>query len=393
MIHFFRCPTVPPSAPRRAEPPRASGSSRAALDQVAEGGYASAGVQAVAARAGVAVGTVYRHFPSKGDLFAEVVPARLAAGARRRDRGRRPSRRRARAERVAAAVEAFARRALAGPVLAYALLAEPVDPAVEAERLRFRLGYRDAFARVLDDGVARRRAARRTTRRPSPRRWSGRSARRSSAPSPPRERPRARHEALVATLVQFCLNAITTLEEAHRAVLTSASTHEVLNQAPPIAPYNVFEADLALREALEREGGGWGVDRAARHRRAGGQAGGAGARRPRRAQRAASCAPTTATATASTRSSSTRPGTGCCARRSSARSTRCRGATRSPGAHVVRAALLSIWSQVDSGVMCPVSMTYAGDARAARAARAGRRVGAAPDAARATTTARSPAWR
>ena len=37
--------------------------------------------------------------------------------------------------------------------MAYALLAEPVDPAVEAERLRFRTGYRDAFARVLEDGV------------------------------------------------------------------------------------------------------------------------------------------------------------------------------------------------------------------------------------------------
>ncbi len=32
-------------------------------------------------------------------------------------------------------------------------------------------------------------------------------------------------------------------------------THEVLNQAPPIAPYNVFEADLPLREAVEREEG------------------------------------------------------------------------------------------------------------------------------------------
>ena len=39
-------------------------------------------------------------------------------------------------------------------------------------------------------------------------------------------------------------------------------THEVLNQAPPLVDYNVFEADLALREGLEREGGGWGVDRA-----------------------------------------------------------------------------------------------------------------------------------
>jgi AcrR family transcriptional regulator len=124
----------------------------AALEQVGEGGYASAGVQAVAARAGVAVGTVYRHFPSKGDLFAE---AFRRASQRELDvvvEVSAPDGRSAR-ERVAAAVEAFARRALAGPVMAYALLAEPVDPAVEAERLRFRTGYRDAFARVLEDGV------------------------------------------------------------------------------------------------------------------------------------------------------------------------------------------------------------------------------------------------
>ena len=41
----------------------------------------------------------------------------------------------------------------------------------------------------------------------------------------------------------------------------SHATHGIENQAPPIEPYNVFEADLALREALEREGAGWGVDR------------------------------------------------------------------------------------------------------------------------------------
>ena len=124
----------------------------AALKQMGEGGYASAGVQAVAARAGVAVGTVYRHFPSKAELFAEVF---RRASQRELDvvvDVSTPTGRSAR-ERVAAAVEAFARRALAGPVLAYALLAEPVDPAVEAERLRFRTGYRDAFARVLEDGV------------------------------------------------------------------------------------------------------------------------------------------------------------------------------------------------------------------------------------------------
>jgi len=34
-------------------------------------------------------------------------------------------------------------------------------------------------------------------------------------------------------------------------------THEVSNQAPPLAPYDAYATDLPLREALLREGGGW----------------------------------------------------------------------------------------------------------------------------------------
>jgi len=41
----------------------------------------------------------------------------------------------------------------------------------------------------------------------------------------------------------------------------SSQTHEVLNQAPPLTPYDVFCADTALGEAVDREGGGWGVNR------------------------------------------------------------------------------------------------------------------------------------
>ena len=124
----------------------------AALDQLAEGGYASASVVNVARRAGVATGTVYRHFPSKADLFAEVfrsasqheVDAVVYAAAV----GDRSA-----AARIAMAVETFARRALRGRRLAWALIAEPVDPAVEAERLTFRRAYRDAFADVIAAGV------------------------------------------------------------------------------------------------------------------------------------------------------------------------------------------------------------------------------------------------
>ena len=40
----------------------------------------------------------------------------------------------------------------------------------------------------------------------------------------------------------------------------SAGTHEVLNQAPPLVGYNLFESDAPLREALEREGADWARD-------------------------------------------------------------------------------------------------------------------------------------
>src|SRR5215218_5303236 len=91
----------------------------AALDQIAEGGYASASVVTVARRAGVATGSVYRHFPSKSDLFAEVF---RRASQREVDvlatvKGETVG------ARLAAMVEAFVRRALAEPVRAYALIA------------------------------------------------------------------------------------------------------------------------------------------------------------------------------------------------------------------------------------------------------------------------------
>ncbi len=123
----------------------------AALDQLAEGGYASASVVTVARRAEVATGSVYRHFPSKADLFAEVF---RRASQREVDvlRGM-ADRSEPVANRLAAWVEAFVRRALAEPVRAYALIAEPVDPAVEAERLTFRRAYADLFERALRDGV------------------------------------------------------------------------------------------------------------------------------------------------------------------------------------------------------------------------------------------------
>src|SRR5256885_11410348 len=114
---------------------------RAAHELVARGGFGAASVATVAARAGVATGSVYRHFSSKGELFAEVF--RRAAQREVDAVAASPD--------LASGVETFARRALAGRRPAWALLAEPVDPVVEAERLAFRRAYRDAFRPYVPD--------------------------------------------------------------------------------------------------------------------------------------------------------------------------------------------------------------------------------------------------
>jgi putative acyl-CoA dehydrogenase len=42
---------------------------------------------------------------------------------------------------------------------------------------------------------------------------------------------------------------------------TGVRTHEVANQPPPLADYNVFEADQVMGEAVRREGADWATDR------------------------------------------------------------------------------------------------------------------------------------
>ncbi len=140
-----------PATQERLDATRA-GIVEAATRLVADAGYAGCSMAAVATEAGVATGTVYRHFPNKGALFAEVfrtATQREVAAVHDAATGPGPV-----AARAEAALTAFAKRALAAPRLAFALLAEPVDPAVEAERLLFRRAYREIFADLIAEGVA-----------------------------------------------------------------------------------------------------------------------------------------------------------------------------------------------------------------------------------------------
>lgn len=124
----------------------------AARELVAAGGYRNAPVTAVAAQAGVSTGLIYRHFPSKAELFVEVLSAAVAHEVEILEgiaAGPEPA-----PQRLRLAITAFVRRALAGPGLAHAFIVEPVDPEVEAERMRGRRRFGGVFRRLVQDGIA-----------------------------------------------------------------------------------------------------------------------------------------------------------------------------------------------------------------------------------------------
>jgi AcrR family transcriptional regulator len=119
---------------------------------VAEDGFRSAQVAVIAAAAGVATGTVYRYFPSKADLFAEVLrdvcqrELEVVADIGKSGGGA--------GARLAASVRAFAVRALRARRLAYAIIAEPADPLVDEVRLDYRRAQGRVFASIIADGIA-----------------------------------------------------------------------------------------------------------------------------------------------------------------------------------------------------------------------------------------------
>lgn len=119
---------------------------------VAEGGFRAAQIAAVAADAGLSTGSIYRYFPSKAELFVEV----LGEAVRHeidilRALIQAPG---SAAQRLQRAVESFARRAFEGPFLAYAFMAEPADQEVDAERIRARRAFGSVFETVLREGIA-----------------------------------------------------------------------------------------------------------------------------------------------------------------------------------------------------------------------------------------------
>lgn len=123
----------------------------AAVELLEEGGYAAATVAAIAERGQVAVGALYRHFPSKAELFVEVY--RTMAERQLADLYEVSSVPGTAVDRLEAAVREYTGNVLEQPRLAWALGYEPVDPLVDAERLAYRQTYRERLGDLLRLGI------------------------------------------------------------------------------------------------------------------------------------------------------------------------------------------------------------------------------------------------
>jgi putative acyl-CoA dehydrogenase len=157
------------------------------------------------------------------------------------------------------------------------------------------------------------------------------------------------------------MEPIATEEPAQASPITASSgnpARAVLNQPPPLQPINLFDTDLALQEGLEREGGEWGLARA---REAGEVAGSVEAlEHSRRAERNEPILRTHDRYGNRIDQVELDPSwhallKGAIEREIASLPWR----AEKQGAHVVRATLFMLWSNANSGVMCPVSMTHA----------------------------------
>jgi AcrR family transcriptional regulator len=120
---------------------------------IARGGLREAQMAAVASVAGLSTGALYKYFPSQTDLFIEVLREAVRHEIAILEQiAQAPG---TSAERLRAAVESFVRRALEGPHLAYAFIAEPADARVEAARLRARRAFSEVYERIVREGIAR----------------------------------------------------------------------------------------------------------------------------------------------------------------------------------------------------------------------------------------------
>lgn len=125
----------------------------AAVSLVSEQGFQGLKISEIARRADQATGSFYKHFKSKEDLCAEVFRIATVREVEKVREAALSDTSQSSTERLLHAIDVFAQRAIQGRQMAYALIAEPVDPAVEKERLIYRQAYADIYTELIQSGI------------------------------------------------------------------------------------------------------------------------------------------------------------------------------------------------------------------------------------------------
>ena len=123
---------------------------QSAREIIAESGFKDAQIQAIADRAGVSSGLVYRYFENKSQMLIEVLSHAIRYEVDILDHIAASDL--SAEQKLAKAVTTFVKRALNSPQLAYSLIFEPVDPALEHERFRSKQLIKQTIKVILAEG-------------------------------------------------------------------------------------------------------------------------------------------------------------------------------------------------------------------------------------------------
>ena len=123
---------------------------QSARELIAQGGIKDAQIQAIAERAGVSSGLVYRYFDNKSQVLIEVLTEAIQHEVKILNHiaeSELTSK-----QKLDKAVTTFVKRAMNSPQLAYSLMFEPVDAELEHERFRSKQLIKQSIKEILAAG-------------------------------------------------------------------------------------------------------------------------------------------------------------------------------------------------------------------------------------------------
>lgn len=123
---------------------------QSARELIAQGGIKDAQIQAIAERAGVSSGLVYRYFDNKSQVLIEVLSEAIQHEVKILNHIAESEL--LSKQKLDKAVTTFVKRAMNSPQLAYSLMFEPVDAELEHERFRSKQLIKQSIKEILAAG-------------------------------------------------------------------------------------------------------------------------------------------------------------------------------------------------------------------------------------------------